>query len=71
VNKHRPQFSGNDPLLTPMEVSAHLKVPLATIYQWASKGIGPRSSKMGKHRRYRSSDVNQWVESETSPEILR
>jgi excisionase family DNA binding protein len=71
MSKHRPQFVENETLLTPTELSAYLKVPLATIYQWASKGTGPRSSKMGKGRRYKRSDVNQWIESKTSPEILR
>jgi predicted DNA-binding transcriptional regulator AlpA len=35
------------------ETADFLGVPEATLYQWASRGIGPRSLRVGRHRRYR------------------
>lgn len=51
-----------DPLLTPEEVSEHLRVPVQTLYQWRWKGLGPSAIKVGKHLRYRRSDVESWLE---------
>jgi predicted DNA-binding transcriptional regulator AlpA len=35
-------------------------VPLATVYDWNSKGTGPRYFKAGRHVRYRLADVERW-----------
>lgn len=35
-----------------------LKVPVSTVRTWRMKGIGPRGFKVGKHVRYRKSDVD-------------
>ena len=40
-----------------------LGVPVATVYAWRSRGQGPRGLKIGRHVRYRLSDVEEWVES--------
>ena len=34
--------------------------PVKTLAQWASKGTGPRYARMGRHVRYRLSDVIDW-----------
>jgi hypothetical protein len=36
-------------------------VPLQTLYQWRHKSVGPPASKVGRHLRYRWSDVDIWV----------
>jgi predicted DNA-binding transcriptional regulator AlpA len=35
-------------------------LPITTLAQWASKGTGPRYARMGRHVRYRLSDVIDW-----------
>lgn len=49
-------------LATPVEVSAYLRVPVATLYQWRHRGIGPRVHKLGRHLRYRWAEVEAWVD---------
>lgn len=55
-----------EPLLTPEEVSAYLGVPVQTLTTWRSRGTGPTSIKVGRHRRYRRDDVEQWLERRAS-----
>jgi excisionase family DNA binding protein len=55
-------------ILTPTELSAELKVPLGTIYGWRYRGTGPRGIRVGKHVRFRRSDVEQWLETQADPQ---
>ncbi|MGI8867656.1 MAG: helix-turn-helix transcriptional regulator [Mycobacteriales bacterium] len=48
---------------TPEEVADYIGVPLATLYGWNSRGTGPRYFRVGRHCRYRWSDVEAWLES--------
>jgi excisionase family DNA binding protein len=49
-------------MLTPKQLSELLGgIPLPTIYGWRSKGIGPRGYRIGRHVRYRRSDVDEWL----------
>jgi len=50
-------------LLTPMELAKALQVPLATIYRWNHRGIGPLPLHVGRHVRYREEDVEAWLKS--------
>lgn len=50
------------PLATPAEVSQYLGVPVATLYQWRHRGIGPKVHKLGRHLRYRWTEVEAWVD---------
>lgn len=45
------------------EVSAWLKIPRGTLYNWNYRGVGPRVTKVGQAVRYRRSDVLAWLES--------
>lgn len=54
--------TNQEPLIEPTELAARIKIPLATLYQWRSKGVGPPSFKIGRHVRYRVVDVEQWLE---------
>jgi excisionase family DNA binding protein len=47
-------------------VAEYLGVPRKTLDQWAYRGTGPRFVRVGKHVRYRWSDVEQWLESQES-----
>ncbi len=44
------------------EVARRLDIPKKTLYGWRYKGIGPRSHRVGKHLRYRWSDVLAWID---------
>lgn len=44
------------------EVARRLDIPKSTLYHWRYKGTGPRSHRIGKHLRYRWSDVLDWLD---------
>jgi excisionase family DNA binding protein len=48
-------------LLTPSELSEMLGVPVATLYSWRYHGRGPAAVRVGRHLRYRLSDVDAWL----------
>lgn len=58
-----------DRLLTVQELAEYLGVPVATLYQWRYRREGPPGFRVGRHVRYRWSDVQEWIEHqlETSP----
>ena len=43
------------------EVSAFLRVPVGTLYQWRYRRTGPRAFKVGRHLRYDPADVRSWL----------
>jgi excisionase family DNA binding protein len=49
-------------LLSPHEVAAFLGVPLQTIYRWRYRHEGPSGYRVGRHVRYRTADVQRWLE---------
>ncbi|MDH6138430.1 excisionase family DNA binding protein [Kitasatospora sp. GP30] len=55
-----------DRLWTLKELAEFLGVPTQSIYQMNWKGTGPRSFKVGRHRRYDPRDVQQWLETRSS-----
>lgn len=56
-----------DKLLTADEVADILGVPLATVYQWRSRSVGPRGYRVGRHLRFREIDVEMWLETQHEP----
>ena len=50
-----------DRLAEPQEVADYLLVPKATLAQWRYLGQGPRFMKIGRFVRYRWSDVEAWL----------
>ena len=50
----------NERWLSRRELADRLGLPVKTLAQWASKGAGPRYARMGRHVRYRVSDVVEW-----------
>jgi excisionase family DNA binding protein len=47
---------------SPSAVAAYLgNVPEGTLAQWRHRGIGPTYAKIGRHVRYRRSDVEAWA----------
>ena len=53
-------------LWTLEETASFLGIPKATLYQFNYKGTGPRSYKVGRHRRYDPEDVRRWLQGHAS-----
>jgi predicted DNA-binding transcriptional regulator AlpA len=51
----------DDRLLTAEDLAAFLDVPIKTLYAWRYRGEGPVGFRVGKHVRYRWTDVEQWI----------
>jgi excisionase family DNA binding protein len=49
-----------DRWMTPEEVAERLRVPRATLYAWRYKQTGPAAVRVGRHLRYRLSDLERW-----------
>jgi predicted DNA-binding transcriptional regulator AlpA len=47
------------------EVSRWVGIPERTLDQWAYRKTGPAYIKVGRHRRYRPSDVERWLDEQT------
>ncbi|MYR57554.1 helix-turn-helix domain-containing protein [Streptomyces sp. SID625] len=52
-----------------MEVAAYLGVPVKTLYQWKYRGIGPNVHKVGRHLRYRWTEVDAWVNAQSAYDL--
>lgn len=57
-----PPQPGLEPLLDITELAEYLGVPLSTIYDWRTRGLGPRAYRFGKHLKFALSDVRSWME---------
>jgi excisionase family DNA binding protein len=53
--------------LTIRELAEREGVPVGTVYQWNTKGTGPRYMTIGRHVRYRLADVEAWENSQYAP----
>lgn len=54
-------MTDDDRLLTAEDLAAFLEVPLKTLYAWRYRGEGPVGFRVGKHIRYRWTDVERWI----------
>jgi excisionase family DNA binding protein len=52
---------GRDRLMTIDEVAEYTQLPKNTLYKMRSQGTGPRAARLGKHLRYRKTDVDVWI----------
>lgn len=50
------------PLASAEEVAEYLGVPVATLYQWRHRGVGPSGARVGRHLRYRWDVVERWFD---------
>jgi excisionase family DNA binding protein len=57
-----------EPLLTPAEVAAMFRVDPKTVTRWANAGKLTSIRTLGKHRRYRESEVRALLNSTTRAE---
>jgi hypothetical protein len=51
-----------DPLLSIDAVSRVLVIPVGTLANWRCMGVGPRYLRVGRHVRYRRSDLEVWID---------
>jgi hypothetical protein len=57
---------GQERLWNTSETGDFLGIPVGTLNQWASRGVGPRYFKIGRHRRYHPADVKAWLDEHAS-----
>lgn len=55
-----------EPRWTIEDVSAYLRIPVDTLYQWRHRRIGPRARKVGRHLRYDPDEVRAWFDAQES-----
>ena len=51
-----------DRLVNVQELADYLDVPVKTLYAWRYRREGPPAFRVGRHLRYRWSDVERWIE---------
>ena len=56
----------HDPLMTTAEVAAYLRVPVTTIHYWRHLETAPRAMKVGKHLRWRRTDIDAWLDEQAA-----
>ena len=54
-------------LMTLVELSEMLGVPVSTLYAWRYRGEGPAGYRIGRHVRYRRPVVEAWIEGQADP----
>lgn len=59
--------SVDGPLWTPETLSRYLGIPVATLYQWRQRDLGPPAVRLGKHLRYRPEAVRDWLKDLEGP----
>lgn len=52
-------------LMTSDQVAELLQIPKRSLDQWAYLGTGPRFVRVGRHRRYRPSAIDAWLQERT------
>ena len=58
-------------LLQGEDVAELLGVPVATLANWRASGKGPPYLRVGRHVRYRATDVETWIDSQVrDPETV-
>jgi len=51
-----------DRLLTAKELGAYLSRPVATLYAWRYRGLGPPAIRVGRELRFLEEDVQRWLD---------
>jgi excisionase family DNA binding protein len=58
-------------LLSIQELADYLDVPVETVRTWRANRTGPRGIRVGRHVRYRPSDVELWLNLRSDPPVSR
>jgi len=51
-----------EPLIDVQQLADHLDVPVKTLYAWRYRREGPPAFRVGRHLRYRRSDIQRWIQ---------
>ena len=51
----------NDELFSPTELADFLGIPVSTLYAWRYTRTGPPGFRVGRHLRYRRTDIERWL----------
>jgi len=51
-----------EPLIDVQQLADYLDVPVKTLYAWRYRGEGPPAFRVGRHLRYRLSDIQRWIQ---------
>lgn len=57
-----PTVAPSDEFLTTEQLAELLQVPVQTCRAWRHYGTGPKGVRLGRHVRYRRTDVDRWIE---------
>jgi excisionase family DNA binding protein len=60
ADTHQPD-TVHDRLLSPAELADYLGIPTQTVYQWRHRGESPPGYRVGRHVRYRWTDIQAWL----------
>lgn len=60
-----PNSRSRSSFLNTPEAAAYLGLQRTTLEAWRCRGGGPKFVKLGRSVRYRSSDLDTWIESRT------
>lgn len=63
---NRPGQQTIERLWTVHDAAVFLGVPVGTLYQWRTRGLGPRAFRVGRHLRYDPADVRKWLEEQAA-----
>lgn len=67
MDTKQPPHPALEPLLDVTELADYLGVPLSTVYDWRSRGLGPRAYRFGNRVKFALSDVQSWMEAQREP----
>ena len=51
-----------EPLIDVQQLADYLDVPVKTLYAWRYRRQGPPAFRVGRHLRYRRSDIQRWIQ---------
>jgi excisionase family DNA binding protein len=57
--------TSTDKLIGVKELSDYIGIPERTLREWNYKGIGPKSYRVGRWLKYRKSEVDEWLETQS------
>lgn len=58
-------------MISPTDLAQLLQIPVQTIYRWRYRGEGPRAYRIGRHVRYRMSDIEAWLDRQADGRLER
>jgi excisionase family DNA binding protein len=67
VRDRSDERDASDDIMTRPEAASYMKLPRRTLDAWAYRGEGPPFFKIGRHTRYRRTDVDAWLETRRQP----